>query len=474
MILGYNENIMLLTDSYKTSHYKQYPPKTTNVYSYFESRGAPYDICFFGLQYILERYLAGVQVTPDKIRQARDLVNEHMGGDVFNTDGWNYILHNYQGRLPVRIKAVPEGTVVSPHNVLMTIENTDPNCYWLTNYLETLLVQAWYPTTVASQSRAMKQIIQRHADVTSEDTNVDFKLHDFGFRGSTSVESAALGGAAHLLNFRGTDTIAALSLLKQYYGADDVAGFSIPASEHSTMTAWGQDRELDAMRNMLEQYPTGLVACVSDSFDIYQACEKYWGTLLKDRVLARDGILVVRPDSGDPPTVVRKVLTILGKQFGYTVNSKGYKVLNPKVRVIQGDGIDIKMLKEILYHIQVTGQWASENVAFGSGGGLLQKVDRDTCKFAFKCSSVVVDGEKRDVWKKPITDSGKDSKRGRLSLIRSDANFIRRHKDEFITVAENRNKNYDELQTVFLNGAIVRRDSLTAIRKRVTSPPVGV
>ena len=196
-------NILLLTDSYKFSHYRQYPPKTRTVYSYFESRGGdfPYT-CFFGLQYLLKKYLEGEVVTQEKIDYAEDRVNKHLGPGSFNRAGWQYILDQYQGRLPVMIKAVPEGTVVPNHNVLMTIENTDPNCYWLTNYLETLLVQTWYPTTVATQSRSMKQILLKYLEQTGDPSLIDFKLHDFGFRGSTSVESAGLGGAAHLINFK--------------------------------------------------------------------------------------------------------------------------------------------------------------------------------------------------------------------------------------------------------------------------------
>ena len=464
-----DDNIMLLTDSYKTSHYKQYPQGTQKVYSYFESRGSDYPTVFFGLQYILQRYLLGKVVTAAKIDEAEELVNEHMGGAVFNRRDWEYILKNYGGRLPVRIKAVPEGTVMEPHNVLMTVENTDERCYWLTNYLETLLVQAWYPTTVASQSRAMKRILKRYAEETSDDQNVDFKLHDFGFRGSTSVESSALGGAAHLINFKGTDTMSALVLLKKYYGANGPAGFSIPASEHSTITSWGKDHEVDAMRNMLEQYPTGLVACVSDSFDIYRACNQYWGEELKDKVLARDGVLVVRPDSGDPPSVVNKVIACLAEKFGCKKNSKGYYVLNPKVRVIQGDGIDIKMMRTILERMKLN-NWSAENIAFGSGGGLLQKVNRDTCKFAFKCSSVTVNGVDRDVWKDPITDPGKASKRGRLILCRDDdGEFYTKSVIPFTDRAqihESGNRHPDELITVFMNGISYTHEYLDSIRRR--------
>lgn len=457
-------NICWLTDSYKVSHYKQYPPGTTRVYSYFESRsGSVYpQTVFFGLQYWLKRYLVGSVVTQQKIDQAEQLFNAHFGGQVFNRAGWEHILHQHNGRLPVEIKAAPEGTVIGESNVLMTVENIDPQVYWLTNYLESLLVQAWYPSTVATQSRAMRQVIARALDKTGDPSLVDFKLHDFGFRGVTCPEQAAIGGASHLVNFKGTDTVAGLVLLNEFYH-EPCAGFSIPAAEHSTITSWGKDHEVDACRNMLTQYPTGLVATVSDSYDIFNCCENIWGGVLHDEVLARDGVLVVRPDSGDPPTVVVKVLEILGDKFGFTVNSKGYKVLHPKVRVIQGDGIDFKMLGLILNAIEQAG-WSADNVAFGSGGGLLQKLNRDTQKFAFKCSSVTVNGEERDVFKQPITDNGKRSKAGRMKLVARDA----QPNSPLVTVAANDPRS-DHLQFVFRNGELLIDHTFAEIRQRAGS-----
>ena len=453
-------NICWLTDSYKVSHFKQYPPGTRRVYSYFESRsGSTYpEVCFFGLRYFLERYLAGEVVTSEKIDAAESLFRQHFGGDVFNRAGWQHILDKHEGRLPIVIKAVPEGTIVPESNVLMTVENTDDEAYWLTNWLETLLVQVWYPSTVATQSRAMKQVLLRFLRETGDPNLIGFKLHDFGFRGVTCPEQAALGGAAHLVNFQGTDTIPGLLLARHFYGCE-MAGFSIPAAEHSTITSWGEERELDAMRNMLTQYPTGLVACVSDSFDIFRACSDYWGGTLKDAVLARDGVLVVRPDSGDPPTVVVEVLRRLGESFGTTTNSLGFRVLHPKVRVIQGDGIDFAMLGKILSAMKEAG-WSADNIAFGSGGGLLQKLNRDTQRFAFKCSSVVVGDQEREVFKRPVTDGGKKSKAGRLKLIRDVGGHLR-------TVRETEEPNSPSLlQTAFENGRVVRHQSFDEIRRR--------
>jgi nicotinamide phosphoribosyltransferase len=450
------ENICWLTDSYKVSHYKQYPPGTQRVYSYFESRrGSTYpETVFFGLQYFLQRYLAGAVVTQAKIDAADELFRLHFGNRVFHRTGWETILHRHGGKLPVVVHAAPEGTVVPESNVLMTIENTDPDAYWLTNWLETLLVQVWYSSTVATQSRAMKKVLLGYLDKTGDPGLIDFKLHDFGFRGVTCPEQAALGGVAHLVNFQGTDTVPGLLLARKFYGAE-MPGFSIPAAEHSTITSWGEQHEVDAMRNMLTQYPTGLVACVSDSFDIFRACRDYWGGALKEEVLARDGTLVVRPDSGDPPTVVTQVLQLLWQQFGGTTNAKGYQVLHPKVRVIQGDGIDFGMLDKILAAITSAG-FSADNLAFGSGGGLLQKLNRDTQKFAFKCSSVVVRGEERDVFKRPITDPGKDSKRGRLKLVRDGGRFV---------TAQASDPRPSELVKVFENGEVCQRWKWEEIRR---------
>lgn len=438
------DNILLMTDSYKVSHWKQYPPKTTRVFSYLESRGGEFpSTTFFGLQYIIKRYLEGAVVTQAKITEAKEFYEKHFGQDLFNLAGWTHILKEHGGKLPVIISAVPEGTIVPTGNVLLTIENTDPAVPWLTNYLETLLCQVWYPTTVCTQSRAMKDLIRQALLLSGDVAGLDFKLHDFGYRGSTSVESAALGGAAHLVNFKGTDTVAALTLARDYY-AEPMAGFSIPAAEHSTITSWGRDREVDAFANMLEQYPKGLVAVVSDSYNIFDACAHLWGEQLKDKVLARDGVLVVRPDSGDPPTTVCSILGVLDAAFGSTENSKGYKVLNPKVRVIQGDGIDYQMLGKII-DAMLKEHWSVDNIAFGSGGGLLQKVNRDTCRFAFKCSAIEIDGEWQDVYKQPVGMDYKKSKRGRLKLVDEDGFYFTKP------------ENYDRtsvLQTVFKDGVV--------------------
>ncbi|KAJ8601021.1 hypothetical protein CTAYLR_007965 [Chrysophaeum taylorii] len=465
------ENFLLLTDSYKVSHWGQYPAKTSVVFSYFESRGGVYDeTVFFGLQYLLKKYFLGEVVTMEKIAEAEAFYTKHFPpGFTFNRAGWERIVTVHGGKLPLLIRAVPEGTVVPVKNVLMTIENTDPECYWLTNFVETLLVQVWYPMTVATHSREQKKVIAAYLRATSDDAGgLGFKLHDFGFRGVSSVETAGIGAAAHLVNFMGTDTIAGPVVASEYYNHAEVAGFSIPASEHSTITSWGKEAEVDAMRNMLDIYPTGLVACVSDSFDVFKACADYWGTELKDKILSRDGCLVVRPDSGDPPTTAVKILEILGDKLGKSKNSKGFWILDPHVRIIWGDGIDYDTLCGVLGYMMAEG-WSADNIAFGSGGGLLQKLNRDTQKCAFKCSAAVVDGELRDVFKDPITDKGKVSKKGRLALVKDEDGKSSSYKTLTSLAGPHPD---DVLVDIFRDGDLLVDVTFSQVRDRAALPPL--
>ena len=428
---------------------------------------------FFGLQYFLKRYLAGRVVTEEKIAEAKEIIDLHMGPGHFNEEGWTYILREHNGYLPISIKAVPEGTVVPAKNVLFTMVNTDPKCYWLTNYLETLLVETWYPMTVCTNSREQKKIIQKYLLSTGcELGGLPFKLHDFGYRGVSSVESASLGGAAHLVNFWGTDTLAGIMNIKYYYhgaecaGGVPIAGLSIPAAEHSTITSWGREHEVDAFKNMLTQYPTGLVAVVSDSYDVFNAMTNLWGKELKDLIVNRDGTLVVRPDSGEPHEIVPQLLGLLGEAFaeGVTTTSTGHKMLPPYIRMIQGDGISYESLGKILEAMSNAG-WAADNLAFGSGGALLQRLDRDTQKCAFKCSSLIkAGGEETLVFKDPITDKGKVSKKGILSLEVGADGVI-------TTVTEGKgDAEKDMLVEVFRDGKLLVDYKFEDIRKRAVVP----
>jgi len=454
-------NIITLTDSYKFSHWKIYPQDLEVMYSYFESRpGARWDgTLFFGLQYYIKEFLAGVVVTKEKIQQAKELVEAHIGPGVFNEKGWLRLLEKYKGKLPVRIKAVPEGTVVPIDNVMMTIENTDPEFAWLTNYLETLLVQVWYANAVATNSYEQKKIITEYLEKTGDPGGVGFKLHDFGFRGATTVEAAGVGGAAHLVNFMGSDTVKGVELLRDYYSAG-ICGFSIPATEHSQMSLLGRKGEEKMMERLLTEFPTGLVACVSDTYDIYNACRNLWGNKLKDLVLKREGTLVVRPDSGKAEEILPELLKILGSALGQTKNAKGYWVLNDKVRVIQGDNVSIETLKVFLDAITDAG-YSADDIAFGSGGGLLQKVNRDTQRNAFKCSWAKIDGKGVDVYKDPVTakDYAKKSKPGRLALV-PDGDTVKT-----IKVEGEQDHPEDLLVEVFRDGELTKEYTLDEIRK---------
>jgi len=459
-----NKNICLTTDSYKLNHWNQYPVGTEKVYSYFECRkGAKFaETPFFGLQYIIKNHLEGVVVTREKIENAAKLCKAHFGSEkYFNREGWEYILNSHGGKLPVVIKAVEEGTVVPINNVLMTIENTDNKCFWLTNYLETVLSQVWYSTTVAALSREVKVNIKEYLDLTSDGGLLNFGLHDFGFRGASSWESAGIGGAAHLINFLGTDTVVAMEVAVNYYNANlDNLAFSVAATEHSVMTALGKNGEEQVVENLLNEYPTGILSVVSDSYDIYNFVDYIVGQQFRDRIKNRKGVFVVRPDSITPthPTPESEMVWIidtLWNHFGGTVNSKGYKLLTPCVRVLWGDGIDIEGIKKILYAVTKAG-FATENIAcFGMGGGLLQKVNRDTQRCAFKCSAQYRDGQWYDIQKNP-KDVSKVSKKGILKLIKVDG--------EFVTVNENE-PGEDYLKVVFENGVLVKEIDFDTVRK---------
>lgn len=401
-------NLILNTDSYKLSMFNQYPEGTEVVHSHIMARkGGVYDKVFwFGFNAILDQIRTGI--CAGDIEEARAILAPH--GEPFYEEGWQYIIDKYNGKLPVIIRAKPEMQWYDCGEVLASVENTDPKCFWLTTYLETQLLRVWYPSTVATISQRIRNYLEGVLERTGTVEELPFKLHDFGSRGVSSTESSVLGGMAHMTAFFGTDNVPALWGAKKWY--PELEGYSIPAMEHSTVTSWGDKGEADAFKNMLEKYPTGLVACVSDSYDLYNAVDNIWGNELKDVVETRDGLVVIRPDSGDPVQNVLYCLESLDRSYGSTVNDKGFKVLN-KVRVIQGDGIDETMVKGICEAVISRG-YSIDNVAFGMGGALLQHCDRDWLRWAMKCSAIRVNGEWRDVQKKPKTDPSKASKAGRF------------------------------------------------------------
>jgi len=437
-------SIAALADSYKYSHYNQYPPGTKKVHSYLESRGGEYDeIVFFGLQYYIKKYLMEI-FFPSDIERIANVCEEH--GVPFYKEGWLDLVEKYRGKyLPIKIKAVPEGYIAKPHEVLMTVENTDPQFYWLTSFLETLLLKVWYPTTVATKAHYVKKILKHHWNKTVDEgeaqNGINFAYHNFGDRGSSSVETALIGGFAHLTQFYGSDNFNAVAELPFYYGS--ALAVSIPATEHSTVTTWGSSNEYKMVEEYVRQYKDWpMVACVLDSYNIYEAVKAVTNpdSIIRKMVEYEDGpIFVIRPDSGEPLEVLEQVFNILEEnQVAYTENSKGYKELK-KYRIIWSDGINPHQIDRMLGFIEQRG-YAASNMAFGSGGDIMQNVTRDTCKFAFKCSAVEIDGQWYDVFKDPITDPGKQSKAGK--------------------------QEHDHLTTVYDAGALRKNHTMEEIRTR--------
>lgn len=455
-------NLILNSDSYKTSHWVQYPAGSEYLSSYIEARGGDYDVVFFGLQAFIKEYLS-TPITHQDIDEAETVIHAH--GLTFNRAGWELLVNKHGGYLPLRIEAVPEGSIVPVSNVVCQITNTDPEFYWLPSYIETALLRAiWYPSTVASVSHYCKGVIRRALEKSADNSeSLIFRLHDFGSRGASSHESVALGSLAHLVNFAGTDSMAALVAASRWYQmGNDMPAFSIPAAEHSTMTAWGRDGETAAFANMIEQFggKDKAFSVVSDSYDLWNAIDNIWGDALKDDVKNMGGTLVIRPDSGEPTKVVREALERLAVRFGTTLNSKGYKVLPDYVRIIQGDGISPQSLGKIIDVVMNAG-FGAENITFGMGGGLLQQVNRDTMNWAMKASAICIDGVWKDIYKDPVTSHSKRSKKGRLALIKDDNGQIKTIK------ADDLNAGADSLlHDVYVDGKLLVENSLTSIRER--------
>ena len=455
-------NLILATDSYKHSHFLQYPPETRAISAYIEARPNDFDdgVLFMGLQPYLMDYL-GRRITQADIDEAEAICTAH--GVPFNREGWQIVLDEHGGYLPIEIRALPEGMIVPTGVPMVQIETTDPRLPWLATFIETALLRAiWYPTTVATLSRQCRLIIRAGLEKTSEDVEgqLPFKLHDFGARGTSSGESAGLGGMAHLVNFMGTDTMEGLIAARRYYGAD-MAGFSIPAAEHSTMTSWGREREEAAYANMLDAFEGEgkIVAVVSDSYDLDAALTGIWGGSLRDKVLARNGTLVVRPDSGDPVETPVRAIKTLWEAFGGTVNAKGYRLLDPHVRVIQGDGMTPATIARLINRLIEEG-FAIDNVAFGMGGGLLQQVNRDTLRFAMKANAMRdAAGVWHDVAKAPATDPGKASKAGRQAVVLETGRMVARRMEQ-VADADNL------LRPVWRNGTLLVRHSFDQLRVR--------
>lgn len=453
------------SDSYKYSHWRLYPAGTTEMYSYLESRGGVYDkTVFFGLQPILEKMKR--KITVKQVEEGKIFAAKH--GVPFNYEGWMYIATELNGKLPIEIKAVKEGTIVPFRNVLLTIRNTDPKCAWLTSFLETMLLRIWYSITVATRIHNMKKNIKPFFERTADTMDgIGFAVLDFSSRGVSSYEQSEIGGAAYLASFVGSDNIPAVDFVNKHY-VSDMAGWSVSATEHSVMCSYGEDNEFESFKNLIENGmdESGILSVVSDTWDIFRAAG-YWAQLA-DMIKAKNGTLVVRPDSGDIEDVLPKVLEILEEGFGYTMNSKGFKVLN-NVKVLWGDGIN-EHTCTLPFEIAERMGISADSVLTGSGGGLMQvDINRDTNKFAVKGSNVIVNGVSTAIAKDPVTDKGKQSKKGKFALLYSP-------KLGFDTVNPETCKvngmpadesGHDMLEQVFLNGKIVRRQTIDEIRNEI-------
>lgn len=462
------KNLLMNADSYKPSHYLQIPDGTEFVSAYIEPRGNQIDgwieTTFFGLQMFVKDYLTE-PFTQEDIEEAASYLIPH--GVPFNREGWQYILDNHGGYMPVRIQAIPEGTVTPTGNVQVQFINTDKNAPWVSGYLETCSQRAvWYPTTIATQDMYIRRSMLRYFELTSDSETPEedllFKLHGFGARSASSLESAGIGDCAHLVYFRGTDTLEALRYARMFYG-EWMAGFSIPASEHSAIIIWdGEENEYKAFENMIEKFggPGKLYAMPIDSYNDLLACDKLYA--LEEKILAKGGTLVARPDSGVPVDVVVKIVGRLMELFGWTRNSKGFDVLPDHIRVIQGDGINYKSIDDILDNMVANFQ-SIDNIAFGMGGAMTQHPQRDWFKYAMKASAALVDGTWRDISKNPVGDPSKRSKVGILALVKRDGTY------QTILESELRKGEENILQDVYLNGDILVDDTLAEIRERAVA-----
>ena len=483
----------MLIDFYKADHRRQYPEGTELVYSNFtprQSRVAENDkLVFFGLQYLVKEYLVkqwneGFFSQPKEkvVAQYKRRMDTALGPDAIDV---NHIaeLHDL-GYLPLVVKGLPEGTIVSPKIPVVTIYNTIPKFFWLTNYLESLMSAIlWKPCTSATTAFQYRKIFNQYArETVSANENIDFVFwqgHDFSFRGMSGVEDACISAAGHLLSFYGTDTVPAIDFHEIYYNANaenELIGGSVPATEHSVMCMGTKDNEIGTFERLItELYPTGIVSIVSDTWDFWKVITEFL-PLLKDKILARDGKMVIRPDSGDPVKIIvgdpnatpgspefKGAIECMWEVFGGTTTEQGFKLLDGRVGLIYGDSITIQRQKDILQGLKNKG-FASFNVVLGIGSYTYEYVTRDTYGFAMKATYGEVNGEARNIFKDPKTDNGtKKSAKGLLAVHEVNGELIL--KDECTWDEEKTGL----LTTVFENGKIVKEYSLTEIRTKVSS-----
>lgn len=446
-------NSIALVDAYKFDHRRQYPHDTRVVYSNWTPRGTRIpgqnEVVFFGLQYFLKKYLME-EMYDGFFSEPVDLVKYKYQRRIDGMLGPNSIgtehiekLHAL-GYIPLSFRALPEGTVCPTRVPMLTVENTDPEFSWVTNYFETLMsCILWMPCTSATIAYRMRKLLDSWAEKTGDPLFVPWQGHDFSFRGMAGLEAAMMSGAGHLLSFTGTDTVPALDFIEEYYGSfkqsyQEFLGGSVAATEHSVMCANGPDGECGSFERLIDLYPSGILSVVSDTWDLWQVLTKFLPAL-KDKILARDGKLVIRPDSGDPADILcgdpkyagahgapqaKGVIELLWEEFGGTINDKGYRVLDPHVGAIYGDSITYDRASDICFRLESNG-YASTNIVLGMGSFGYQYQTRDTFGFAMKATWADVGGEGRDLFKKPVTDSGeKFSAKGRLAVLRMEDGIV--------------------------------------------------
>ena len=393
---GSTYNFIMDTDCYKLgSHWKMYPKNLDFITSYGECRsGSLYpELVFAGLRPLIHK-ITGTVITAEKVEEAFSYFNEEQK-DQFNYDGWMYIANELGGKLPLEIKALREGTIIPKSQAMMQITNTVKGFAWLVGDSETMISRVWQGIGTATKSNAIRTLFKKYYNLTSDQGEkhfmLNYMLQDFGSRSATSFEHSAMYGVMHKLIFEGTDTVYAAKYAVDHYNADPATIISfVPASEHSVMTINGREGEEEVFKRLLETFPTGLLSIVDDSYDDNNFTTVF-ATKYKDVILARDGKVVFRPDSGDPVETVLRQLNNLEGVFGSTKNNLGFKILNPKVGILWGDGIDIDGISNILVAMTEFG-WSIENIVFGIGSALCQKHNRDTIAWAFKACAALFTG----------------------------------------------------------------------------------
>ncbi|MFA5269748.1 MAG: nicotinate phosphoribosyltransferase [Methanoregula sp.] len=457
MALNQRHNIIRATDAYKPTQDGLDPEGIDYIMEYTTARGGlvPY-VQFFGLQYYLMEYLAGQVVTQAKIDFAERQCMKNYGIPYFRKDHWQYILDKHEGRLPLSIRAVPEGMIVPKRNVLMTVVNTDPRCAWLVPYLESLLLKVSRPSTICTRGGEGQKVARRYADMCGEEVPLCID-NDFGYRGLGTEEEAKICGMAHLINSPGGDTFPAFDAAEEYYGGENGGALmlTVRATEHHTMQTWGKDRELEAYREIIRRTPSNaILSLVTDTWDPMYAQKVLLGTELKSEILAREGRTVFRPDSGFPPKIAVESLYQIAECFGYTTNAKGYKVNNPKVGLLMGDQMSFEMQAKVLEAVVAEEKFAISNIVFGMGGKRYA-VERDTLGFTTKECAFCKDGVWYDTFKDPKTNAWEKSLGGRLKLCRENGELVTRTYEQPGT---------DVMEEVFRDGEILKTYTFTDVK----------